>query len=133
MCHRDEKEIGMRLAILPLMIACGLIPSVAKGQLYLITGSPGYASDLLEIREGGVQNTTEILAEEVGMEWAAISYEWGEAVVLSQLPEYSVLVIDLKEGTIVKRCTVPGLPKNPIEAALTDHWLAAVPGGGSDT
>jgi hypothetical protein len=123
----------MRLAAILVTALLGTTPTM-KGQVFLITGTPDqnshYASDLVEIGDSGVKNATEILSQKDGFAWGAVSYDADRAVLLSGVLDNRVIVIDLRQAAIVKQCTVPGLSsRDPLELALTDQWLARLPGG----
>ena len=124
----------MHRATVQVAICLSLAPAVLKGQLYLITGTPDqnlrYGSDLVEIGDSGVKSATELLSQRVGFAWGAVSYDADKAVLLSSFLDNRVIVLDLKQAAVVKQCTVPGLSSHdPLELALTDQWLARLPGG----
>src|ERR1700683_2596053 len=121
----------MRLAIVQVAICLSLAPTVLKGQLYLLSGTPGYALDLVAVGDSGVKSTMEILpqAPQVAGWWAAISYDTHEDVATAVKEGARVLVVGFDQTAVVKQCIVPGLPSDELEGTLTNQWLAHLPGG----
>jgi hypothetical protein len=126
----------MRLVLAQITIVISFIPSL-KGQLYLIVGTPDnspaayYAADLHEVTGGGVKRTAEILPQNVGLEWVAVSFEWRKAVLQTQFPnDDRILVMDLDAAKVVKDCKLPQAPDLPLDTSLIEQWLADAAGIG---
>jgi hypothetical protein len=106
--------------------------SQAFGQLRLISGAPTpndvrkFAISLVRLGDdGSIVSTVEILPREVGAEWIGLSYDRGEAVILSG-DENTGIVLDLKTAAVAKRCPMP-----LIEGGfLLSQFMADVPGRG---
>jgi hypothetical protein len=114
-----------------LLLLIGLAPSLACGQLHLLTGAPtldGYfqqfGSAILRVEgDGSVKLVAQLVPDSVGTGWIDISYDWRKAVFGILAPDNGILVADLDKAAPVKKCK----PPVTLGKSLIYSWLADSP------
>lgn len=117
------------LRTLLILGACtaGFDPTYA--QLYLLTGNPtpkspeAFASTLLEVGPtGSITVREEIASLTAGTWWIDADYSARKMVILTRYPEAAVVVVDMDQAAISKKCHQKG---------GLYYWLASVPVAGA--
>jgi hypothetical protein len=127
----EGRRIRMIRHLICISIACTALVSPARGQLYLMTGSPtpkyneAFGSALLQVGEdGNILPAGDLVSPEVGTGWIAVSHEWRKALIWES--SNRVVVIDFDKAAAVKKCQ----PPLGAGGSLIEQWLVDVPGRG---